>query len=143
MREQGKAATLARASLQLPREVIEEQLVLQAIDRGVLRDVDELDFHHPRPVAQLLGGHVVGKDGVMCAACGDPAFHARGEAGHGSPHDSCDRQVRHGKNQLYGLDVLHDEAESAAHVNKAHNDGLAELSFKDKSDGVFFIHADA
>ena len=48
-----------------------------------------------------------------------------------------------GKNQLYGLDVLHDEAESAAHVNKAHNDGLAELSFKDKSDGVFFIHADA
>ena len=50
--------------------------MLQALDRGVLRDVDKFDFHHSRPVAQLLGSHVVGKNGVVCAASGDPASRA-------------------------------------------------------------------
>ena len=59
---------------QLPREVVQEQFLLQPLDRGVLRDVDEFNFHHSCPVTQLLGSHVVGKDGVMCAARGDPAL---------------------------------------------------------------------
>ena len=91
----------------------------------------------------LLNGDVVAQHRMVGAARGDPALDTRPQVGHGLPHNTRDWQVRHGKNRLYGLDVLHDEAKPAAHVDKAHDDGLAGLSFKDKSGGVFFIHADA
>ena len=117
--------------------------MLQALDRGVLRDVDKFDFHHSRPVAQLLGSHVVGKNGVVCAASSDPAFDAGREIGHRAPHNAGDRQVRHGHDRLDGLNILHDEAQSAAHVDEACDNALASLAFKDETSGILFVHADA
>ena len=74
-----------RGLFQFPREVVEEEFVLQGFDGGVFGDVDEFDLHHAGPVAELLDGDVVAEDGVVCAARRDPALNAGGEVGHGAP----------------------------------------------------------
>lgn len=91
----------------------------------------------------LLNGDVVAQHRMVGAARGDPALHAGGQVGQGFPHDAGHRQIGHGQDGLDALDVLADQAQTAAHIDEAHDDGLAGLALKDQTGGVLLVQADA
>ena len=78
----------------------------------------------------------------MRAAGGDPAGQAGGEVGHGAPHHAGHGQVGHVHDGLDALDVLADQAQAAAHVDEADDDGLARVPLKDQTGGRLAV-ADA
>ena len=113
------------------------------LDRGVLRDVDKFDFHHSRPVAQLLGSHVVGKNGW----CAPPAViqHSTPVVRSGIARHITRATGRFGMGMI-GLTASISctmRAQSAAHVDEARDNALASLAFKDETGGILFVHADA
>ena len=70
---------------------------------------------------------------MMRAASGDPALHAGGKVGHRAPHDAGHGEVRHVHDGLHALNILADQAETAAHVHQGNNDGAAGLALEDQA----------
>ena len=79
----------------------------------------------------------------MRAARGDPALQAGGQIRHRAPHDAGDRQVRHLHDRLDALDVLADQAQTAAHVDQADDDRVALAALEHQARRVLLVHADA
>ena len=67
---------------------------------------------------------------MVGSTCCDPALHAGGKAGLGLPHNPSHRKIRHRHNGLDAVDILADQAQTAAHVNQGHYNGVALLALK-------------